>query len=161
MLFQLPEDWSIPPDEPVVSGHLEARHDEWGPHVYLRWSRGGQIAVKDLDFMAFKDAVGRGTYRPEPSSEQDGWIRFEIQEANPRSHVEGWRPKVLHIPKAVWDRFVDDIKGGVFTNLPHYWVGRPRRQSNGSHKEQPEASSATAMPVSDEGIGADQPPERP
>ncbi|MGP3920499.1 hypothetical protein [Nonomuraea sp. 10N515B] len=106
-------------------GYLEARRDDVGPFIHIRWGQ-MRMAVREYAWFDFLDQIKRGLYAAEKVEGRRGWVRFEIDEAlAEHERPVAWRPKVLEVPATVWDRFVDGVGQGRFASLRRFWTGVP------------------------------------
>ncbi|NUT09580.1 MAG: hypothetical protein HOQ38_03810 [Nonomuraea sp.] len=106
------------------SGYVEARRDDVGPFVRLRWGQ-VRLVTREKAWREFVRAVGEGRYQPVVTV--PGWVRAEIDEGfGEGDRPLGWWPKVLEIPDATWFRFVEAVRADVFSSLePGVWAGDP------------------------------------
>ncbi|HEX4817580.1 MAG TPA: hypothetical protein VFV66_32965 [Nonomuraea sp.] len=107
-------------------GYVEARRDQCGPFVQIRWGLEQRKVVRAADWERFVHRIRRDGYTPEKLADRPGWVRFEIDEgfASDERPV-AWTPKALEIPEPVWDRFMEAVGRQVFANLGHLWTGVP------------------------------------
>ncbi|MGW4411919.1 hypothetical protein ACWEJ6_48470 [Nonomuraea sp. NPDC004702] len=107
-------------------GYVEARHDEAGPFVRLRWGQ-VRLVTRERAWLEFLHVVKDGGYLPERVTDAPGWVRAEIDEGFSKvDRPVGWQPKVLEIPEETWSRFVDAVRADVFAGLEtEAWVGNP------------------------------------
>ncbi|GAA1613210.1 hypothetical protein GCM10009733_006620 [Nonomuraea maheshkhaliensis] len=140
-------------DEP---GYVEARRDEFGPFVQVRW--GSQVSWRVRAWAwawaweKFLRVVSSGVYSPERLRERrDGveaadnddppqpvavpgaWVRFTISEELGQVTLTGWKPKIFDVPQKVRDQFVTAARAGAFNGLARDWRGLPC--DNGEQRE--------------------------
>ncbi|MDP4511576.1 hypothetical protein [Nonomuraea turcica] len=112
-------------------GYLEARRDRFGPFIKVRWWH-MEMVVRENAWLTFVDEVKRGHYLPTPLEKVNGkrgWVRFAIDEGfAERERPVAWRPKVLDVPRMVWDRFVDAVGRLDLANVGPCWTGGPLRE---------------------------------